>query len=184
MRDRPRGHLSRAGCHHYPTHATVREKGQNVTIGGKITLSGVSGDIVLRDFAINVNGNGKLIIQNCSKVGLEDLTQLPQGIEISNSTVVMRSCQLGNLTITGNSGVQVIDSTLANLTTTGSKLQVVDSTMAVLTPTNTNLTLSKSTHTTGAITGGQDFYHGSTANSDVTINASDWRAHGSIFKSN
>ena len=162
----------------------VREKGQNVIIGGKITLSGVSGDIVLRDFAIDVNGNGKLIIQNCSKVGLEDLTQLPQGIEISNSTVVMRSCQLGNLTITGNSDVQVIDSTLANLTTTGSKVQVVDSTMAVLTSTNTNLTLSKSTHTTGAITGGQTLYHGSTANSNVTINASDWRAHGSTFKGN
>lgn len=162
----------------------VREKGQNVTIGGTITLSGVTGDIVLRDFAIDVNGNGKLVISNCSKVGLEDLTDLPQGVEISNSTVVMRSCQLGNLTITGNSDVQVIDSTLANLTTTGSKVQAVDSAMAVLTATDSNLTLAKSTHTTGTITRGQTLYQGSTANGDVSINASDWRAHGSTFKSN
>jgi hypothetical protein len=162
----------------------VREKGQNVIIGGTITLDGVSGDIVLRDFAIDVNGNGKLVIKDCTKVGLEDLTDLPQGVEISNSTVIMRSCQLGNLTITGNSDVQVIDSTLANLTTTGSKVQAVDSTMAVLTATDSNLTLAKSTHTTGSITRGQTLYHGSTANSDVTINASDWRAHGSTFKGN
>ena len=162
----------------------VREKGQNVTIGGTITLDGVSGDIVLRDFAIDLNGNGKLVIKDCTKVGLEDLTDLPQGVEISNSTVVMRSCQLANLTISGNSDVQVIDSTLANLTTTGSKVQAVDSTMAVLTATDSNLTLAKSTHTTGSITRGQTLYHGSTANADVTINASDWRAHGSIFKSN
>lgn len=162
----------------------VREKGQNVIIGGTITLDGVSGDIVLRDFAIDVNGNGKLVIKDCSKVGLEDLTDLPQGVEISNSTVIMRSCQLGNLTITGNSDVQVIDSTLANLTTTESKVQAVDSTMAVLTATDSNLTLAKSTHSTGSITRGQTLYHGSTANSDVAINASDWRAHGSTFKGN
>ena len=48
----------------------VREKGQNVIIGGTVTLDGVSGDIVLRDFAFDVNGNGKLIIKDCSKVGL------------------------------------------------------------------------------------------------------------------
>ena len=141
----------------------VREKGSTVTIGGSITLSGVNGDIVLRDFAIDLNGNGKLIIQNCSKVGLEDLTQLPQGVEISNSTVVMRSCQLANLTISGNSDVQVIDSTLANLTTTGSKVQAVNSTMQALSATDSNLTLSAgSTHTTGSITRGQTLYHGTT----------------------
>ena len=161
----------------------VREKGSTVTIGGTITLSGVNGDIVLRDFAINLNGNGKLIIQNCSKVGLEDLTQLPQGVEISNSTVVMRSCQLANLTISGNSDVQVIDSTLANLTTTGSKVQAANSTMQALSATDSNLTLSAgSTHTTGSITRGQTLYHGATASGNVSINASDWRAHGSTFK--
>ena len=161
----------------------VREKGSTVTIGGSITLSGVNGDIVLRDFAIDLNGNGKLIIQNCSKVGLEDLTQLPQGVEISNSTVVMRSCQLANLTISGNSDVQVIDSTLANLTTTGSKVQAVNSTMQALTATDSNLTLSAgSTHTTGSIIRGQTLYHGATASGNVSINASDWRAHGTTFK--
>ena len=161
----------------------VREKGSTVTIGGTIRLSGVNGDIVLRDFAINLNGNGKLIIQNCSKVGLEDLTQLPQGVEISNSTVVMRSCQLANLTISGNSDVQVIDSTLANLTTTGSKVQAVNSTMQALSATDSNLTLSAgSTHTTGSIIRGQTLYHGATASGHVSINASDWRAHGTTFK--
>ena len=161
----------------------VREKGSTVTIGGSITLSGVNGDIVLRDFAIDLNGNGKLIIQNCSKVGLEDLTQLPQGVEISNSTVVMRSCQLANLTISGNSDVQVIDSTLANLTTAGSKVQAVNSTMQALSATDSNLTLSAgSTHTTGSITRGQTLYHGTTASGNVSINASDWRAHGTTFK--
>ena len=36
----------------------VREKGTTVTIGGTVTLLDVNGSIVLRDFAIDVNGNG------------------------------------------------------------------------------------------------------------------------------
>ena len=162
----------------------AREKGTAVTIGGTITLRDVNGSIVLRDFAINVNGNGKLVIENCSNVGLEDLTQLPQGIVIKNSKVVLRSCQLGALTISAGSEVEVIDSASAALSVTGSTLQIVNSVCQAFTSSNSDLKVIKTTHATGSFTGGSALLQGSTANADVTITNCDWRAHGSRFKGN
>jgi hypothetical protein len=162
----------------------AREKGTAVTIGGTITLRDVNGSIVLRDFAINVNGNGKLVIENCSNVGLEDLTELPQGIVIKNSKVVLRSCQLGALTISDGSEVEVIDSTSAALSVTGSTLQIVDSVCQAFTSSNSSVKVIKTTHTTGGFTGGSALLQGSTANADVTITNCDWRAHGATFKGN
>jgi hypothetical protein len=170
----------------------AREKGTTVTIGGQVTLSGVTGDVVLRDFAINLNGNGKLVIQNCTKVGLEDLTELPQGIEISNSTVVARKCAMGNLTITNGSTVEVIDCALGDLSVTASDLLIVDSTCLSFTSSGSNLKVIDTTHTTGSFTGGTALLQGSTAtgnlrpdgssNGNVTITNCAWRAHGSTFK--
>ena len=164
----------------------VREKDTTVTIGGSITFTGVDGQMVLRDFPIDVNGNGKLTLSNCSQFGLEDLTKLPQGVDINGSTVIIRDCVFtGNLKIEGNSSVEMINSTCVNLDVSGSKLHAVDSVFAAVTTTgDSNITLVDSNFTTGSFTSGLVFLKDSVASAAVTFNASTWRSHGSTFKDN
>ena len=87
----------------------VREKGTTVTIGGSLSFSDVNESMVLRDFAVGVNGNGQLSLTNCSQFGLQDLDKFPQGISLSGSTVVIRDCNFsGNLSVSAASAVEMI----------------------------------------------------------------------------
>ena len=143
----------------------VREKGTTVTIGGTITLSGISGEVVLRDFAINVNDKGKLVVKNCTKVGLEDLTLLPQGVEIENSTVVMRSCQLGPLSVSAGSDLELIKSNAGALDSNASGLKIVETDF-----------------TTADLYGGSALLQESNASDTVRIENCAWRAHETHFQ--
>ena len=149
----------------------VREKDTTVTIGGNITFSGVDGAMVLRDFPVDVNGNGKLTLSNCSQFGLEDLTKFPQGITLSGSTVIIRDCNFtGNLTIEGNSSVQMINSSCANLDVNGSKFHSVASVFAAVTTSgDSNITLVDSNFTTGSFTSGLVFLKDSVASAAVLV---------------
>ena len=132
----------------------VREKNKTVTIGGSLSFSNVNGEMVLRDFILESGGKGSLTLTNCSKFGLENLTKLPEGINLVNSTVVIRDCAFtGNITISGGSKVEIIDSTFSgNLTVTDAATNV--------------------------------FLSGCTINGEASFTKCNWQAHGTTFKKN
>ena len=132
----------------------VREKNKTVTIGGSLSFSNVNGEMVLRDFILESGGKGSLTLTNCSKFGLENLTKLPEGINLVNSTVVIRDCAFtGNITISGGSKVEIIDSTFSgNLTVTDAATNV--------------------------------FLSGCTINGEASFSKCNWQAHGTTFKKN
>ena len=177
----------------------VREKGTNVTIGGSLTYADVNGTVVLRDFTLLAAGKGSLSISNCTKFGLENLTKLTEGITIAGSTVVIRDCAFtGNLSISGASSVEMVNSSCANLTLNGSDLKAVDCNFGNLsstgsssielgacafgnlTTTDSNVTMVDSNASTTNVTGGKARFHHSKFGT-TTFNRCDWEAHDSWF---
>jgi hypothetical protein len=164
----------------------VREKGTNVTIGGLVTYSGVTGEVVLRDFPISAVSKGKLVVSNCTKFGMQNVRLLPEGFTITGSTVVIRDCKIdGALSISGASNVEIIDSNFTSLTINGSSFHAKGSKFTTLTVTNdSNFTLEDSNFTTASITGGKAVFRNITASGNVTFTQCDWQDHGSTYNEN
>lgn len=163
----------------------VREKGTTVTIGGLITLTDIPTEVVLRDFAININGNGKMVVKNCSRVGLEDLTLLPEGITIENSTMVIRSCQMGPVSVSTDSNIELINSNVSAVTCNSSDIIVANTDFTTGSFTGGSALIQQS-NASGEVTftGGSALIQQSNASGNVTFNTCNWRAHESTFKSN
>ena len=164
----------------------VREKGTNVTIGGLVSYSGVTGEVVLRDFPISAVSKGKLVVSNCTKFGMQNVRLLPEGFTITGSTVVIRDCKIdGGLSISGASNVEIIDSNFTSLTINGSSFHAKGSKFTTLTVTNdSNVTLEDSNFTTASITGGKAVFRNITATGNVTFTQCDWQDHGSTYNEN
>jgi hypothetical protein len=171
----------------------VREKGKTVEISGSLTYRDVNGTVVIRDLKIGRDGSKHLTIENCEKVGVEDLDlSAGGGLVITNSTVVARSCPFGgglNVSATNaddNKTIEVIDCTFSgNLDVSRVILNVHDSRFngGRLSSTDADLKMVKVVFTSGtdsAITRGKallyDVRFNSTSHS-VTINGADWRMH-------
>jgi hypothetical protein len=98
----------------------VREKGKSVEISGSLTYKDVNGTVVLRDLKIGRYATNHLTLENCEKVGIEDLDlSTGGGLVVTNSDVVARSSQFAaNLNIDNsgdaNATVEVIDCTFAS----------------------------------------------------------------------
>ena len=151
----------------------VREKGKTVEISGSLTYRDVNGTVVIRDLKIGRDGSKHLTIENCEKVGVEDLDlSAGGGLVITNSTVVARSCQfVGNATFNNsadsNATIEVIDCTFGG----------------ILSTTDADLKMVKVVFTSGAdsgITRGKallyDVRFDNNAH-DVVIDGTDWRMH-------
>ena len=164
----------------------VREKDTNVSIGGTITYSDVNGTVVLRDFYLKAANKGRLVLTNCKKFGLQNITPLPEGISVTGSTVVIRDCNIaGSLAISGASDVEMINSICGNITVNGSAFHAESSSFGTLTVTNnSNLTLVDSNFSTATFTGGKAFLRKIKATGNVTFTQCDWQDHGSTFNEN
>ena len=110
----------------------VREKGKSVEITGSLTYKNVTGPVVIRDFKIGRDSSKHLTLENCERVGVEDLNLASGGdLIIKHSTVVARSCQFaGNATFTGsadsNATIEIIDCNFGGvLNSTDSRISVV-----------------------------------------------------------
>ena len=116
--------------------------------------------MVLRDFAVDINGNGQLSLTNCSQFGLQDLDTFPQGISLSGSTVVIRDCNFsGNLSVSAASAVEMINSHCQNLTVNGSAFHAENSTFSAFTSTgDSNVTLVDSNLPPGTLQEARHFY--------------------------
>jgi hypothetical protein len=171
----------------------VREKGKTVEISGSLTYRDVNGTVVIRDLKIGRDGSKHLTIDNCEKVGVEDLDlSAGGGLVITNSTVVARSCPFGgglNVSATNaddNKTIEVIDCTFSgNLDVSRVILNVHDSRFngGRLSSSDADLKMVQVAFTSGAdsgITRGRallyDVRFNSTSHS-VTINGADWRMH-------
>ena len=171
----------------------VREKGKTVEISGSLTYRDVNGTVVIRDLKIGRDTTKHLTIDNCEKVGVEDLDlSAGGGLVITNSTVVARSCPFGgglNVSATNaddNKTIEVIDCTFSgNLDVSKVILNVHDSRFngGYLSSTDADLKMVQVVFTGSAdssITRGKALLYDVRFDNnthDVTINGADWRMH-------
>ena len=164
----------------------MREKGTNVTIGGSLSYSNVNNTVILRDFTLSAAGKGSLSLSNCSNFGMQNLTELTEGITIAGSKVVIRDCAFtGDLNITDFSDVEIINSSCKNLLVKSSTFHAVSCSIGTVTANNdSNLTLVDSNFSSGTFNGGKATLRKVTASGNVTFTQCDWQDHGSTYNEN
>lgn len=164
----------------------VREKGTTVTIGGSLSYSNVDNTVILRDFTLSAAGKGSLALSNCSNFGMQNLTELIEGITIAGSKVVIRDCAFtGDLNITDFSDVEIINSSCKNLLVKSSTFHAVGCSIGTVTANNdSNLTLVDSNFSSGTFNGGKVFLRKTNASGNVSFTQCNWQDHGSTFHQN